>query len=134
MAKELTKMVEAFKALPDFNRFPLPEIFYTKYGMERPKHNNDDMRGALVSAVTSMNAGGIPFEERGPAEGGVREVKLPDPVISEVIPNALVENNEPILSIGPTGTSDATDTKLQQLQGNEERPDLRQATSANEIV
>ena len=116
MAQELTKMVEAFKALPDFNRFPLPEIFYTKYGMPRPKHDNDDIKSALTNAVTGMSAGGIPFEERGPAEGGVREVKLPDPVITEVNPSSLVEDN--VGTTGPTGTSEPTNTAVQQVQNN----------------
>lgn len=132
MAQELTKLVEAFKQLPDYNRFPLPEIFYTKYGVPRPRHNNDDLKGSLTSAVTSMTAGGIPFEERGPVEGGVREVKLPDPITAEVLPTTTIETNE--CTTGPTGTSDATNTELQQVQNNEERSDLRQGLASNENV
>jgi len=135
MAQELTKLVEAFKQLPDFNRFPLPEIFYTKYGMPRPQHNNDDLKGSLTAAVTSMSAGGIPFEERGPMDGGVREIKLPDPITAELLPPSTLETNECTTgTTGPTGSSDETNTKLQQVQSNEERPDFRERLTSNENV
>lgn len=69
------ELVEQFKQLPDFDRYPLPEVYYTKFNIKKPKPSE---------AIQSVYYQPPPFEslnpngkviEVGPVEGGVREIK-----------------------------------------------------------
>ena len=69
----LDELFEEMKKLPDWNRFPLPEVFYEHFKVKKPQPQS-------VAEACSYN----PFiyriygpkpEIRGPAEGGVREIK-----------------------------------------------------------
>ena len=67
------EVFEQYKKLPDWDRFPMPEVFYEKYNVKKPQP-------ASIQESVSMNpfmmaiAGG-PIEKREPAPGGVREIK-----------------------------------------------------------
>ena len=89
-------LVEQFKKLPDADRFPLPAVLYEKYGIEKPKHNNDDLNSSVGNAIVRMSGGGQPVEIRGPVPGGVRQVELPGKLETEVeiIPKVKEEEHE----------------------------------------
>lgn len=71
---------EQFKKLPDWDRFPMPEVFYQHFGVKKP-------RAAALNEVIcyqpppyqSLNEGGK-VEIRGPVEGGVRQIGTLDPL------------------------------------------------------
>lgn len=69
------ELFEQFKQLPDWNLYPLPESFYQKFNIKKPKP------GGLMESLTyqppphaSLNKEGK-IEIKPVAEGGVREIK-----------------------------------------------------------
>lgn len=74
----MTTLEDAFKEfqkLPDWERFPLPEVLYEKFNLKKPQP------ATVMECVTysppphhSLNKNGK-VEIRKPAEGGVREIK-----------------------------------------------------------
>lgn len=71
----LEEAFEQFKQLPDWDRFPLPEVLYEKFQLKKPQP------ATVMECVTyappphhSLNKNGK-VEIRKPAEGGVREIK-----------------------------------------------------------
>lgn len=67
---------EQFKQLPDWDRFPMPEVFYEHFKLKKPQP-----AVSLMEALTytpppyqPLNTSGK-IEIRKPAEGGVREIK-----------------------------------------------------------
>ena len=86
---------EEFKKVPDWDRFPLPEFMYEKYGIKKPR------TGDVMDIVTytapphqSLNKNGkvelLPLPE-----GGVREIELgPElPVEVQVVQDETPETN-----------------------------------------
>ena len=69
------ELFEQFKQLPDFDRYPLPEAYYTKFGLKKPRPG-DLMENLHYNPppYMSLNENGK-VEIRGPVEGGVREIK-----------------------------------------------------------
>jgi len=119
--KTVEFLIEQFKKLPDADRFPLPSVLYEKYGIEKPKHNNDDLNSSVGNAISRMSAGGLPVDIRGPLPGGVREIELPGKLESEVkiIPKDKQEDNELNRDYSIyTKSSDASYTTIQQLLRN----------------
>jgi len=72
----LEELLEQFKQLPDWDKYPLPEVFYTKYNLPKPKPSLSLMESLAyqVPPHQSLNKNGK-VEVRPPAEGGVREIK-----------------------------------------------------------
>lgn len=76
MASELEQALSEFKKLPDWNRFPLPEIIYKKFGIKKPEPADI---GEITKNLNPFGYGGHytqPLELRGPVEGGVRVVPM----------------------------------------------------------
>ena len=75
----LEQVFEEYKKLPDWNRWPLPEVFYKTFDVKKPQPQT-------VQEITSFNSmnyiyfGEKAAETRGPAEGGVREIGQLDPL------------------------------------------------------
>jgi hypothetical protein len=118
--KTIELIVGEFKKLPDADRFPLPAVLYEKYGIEKPKHNNDDLNGAVANAMVRMNAGGPKVEIREAAPGGVREVQLPGILETEttLIPAPKTEdelNREYYTSYSKPTDTNTSYTPIQQL-------------------
>ena len=70
------ELFEEFKKLPDWDLYPMPEVFYTHFKVKKPRPGEV---GELVTPhnpppYISMNEGGK-LEIRGPLPGGVREIK-----------------------------------------------------------
>lgn len=76
-SKELEAQAERFltewRKVPDWDRYPLPEIFYTKFGVPRPKVNSDLMP-ALTRQLNPPLHEFLGEEVRDKAPGGVREI------------------------------------------------------------
>ena len=69
------ELFEQFKQLPDFERYPLPESFYKTYNLKKPQPAS--LTECILyspPAYQSLNENGK-VEVRGPAPGGVREIK-----------------------------------------------------------
>ena len=63
-------ILSQFKKLPDWDRYPLPELCYKEFNLEKPK-SFSFMEGLTYRSPPSDH---LPPEKRGPAPGGVREV------------------------------------------------------------
>lgn len=70
----LEELVTQFKQIPDYDRYPLPEVMYEKFGFKKPKPSDEVTVLYHPPAFQSLNQNGK-IEERGPVEGGVREIK-----------------------------------------------------------
>ena len=75
---------EEFKKLPDWDRFPLPEFMYEKYGIKKPR------TGEIMDILTysapphqSLNKNGK-VEVLPLPEGGVRQIELGPELPTEV--------------------------------------------------
>ena len=74
MASEFEKAFSEFKKVPDWERFPMPEVIYKKFGIKKPEPADV---GELTRNSNPFGYGGHytePMELRGPVEGGVRVV------------------------------------------------------------
>lgn len=81
--------MEQFKKLPDWNRWPMPETFYTTFNIAKPKPA--ELQHYLNSCLdTEFLPREGKTEFRPPAEGGVRTLELPPlmPVETEVVTDA----------------------------------------------
>jgi hypothetical protein len=82
--KTFEEAFEEFKKVPDWDRFPLPEFMYEKYGIKKPR-TGDVMDIVTYSAPPhqSLNKNGkvelLPL-----AEGGVRKIELGPELPTEV--------------------------------------------------
>jgi hypothetical protein len=72
----------------------------------------------LNCAFASMSRGGIPFETREPAPGGVRQIELPGPLVSETAlkPKEGVEAEYERTYSNTNTTGVSVYTTIQQLQ------------------
>ena len=84
MEKTLEQLFDEFKKLPDWDRFPMPEIFYTHFGVKKPQPANvSELVNYCPPPAISLGK----TEIRKPMEGGVRQIEElpPLPVSVEVI-------------------------------------------------
>ena len=72
---EIKPIVEQLKALPDFERYPLPEVLYKTFGLTKPKPADSIGKFMADSAMSVYMTGMTKTEVRPPAEGGVRVLK-----------------------------------------------------------
>lgn len=72
----LEEAFEQFKQLPDWDRFPMPEVFYQHFNLKKPQPSVSLMESLAYQPPPhqSLNKDGK-VEIRKPAEGGVREIK-----------------------------------------------------------
>lgn len=70
----LEELFEEMKKLPDWNRFPMPEVFYEKFQVKKPQPQTVQ-ESCSFNPYVYMHFGQTPVEVRGPVEGGVREIK-----------------------------------------------------------
>ena len=72
----LEEAFEQFKQLPDWDRFPLPEVFYKHFNVKKPQPSYSVAEAVAYRPPPhqSLNKNGK-VEIRPPAEGGVREIK-----------------------------------------------------------
>jgi hypothetical protein len=79
--QQIKDFIKALSKLPDFDKLPLPKQWYEESDVPyNPPKNlglmeylNEHKNTRLLAPVTST-------EERGPVDGGVREVKLEEPL------------------------------------------------------
>lgn len=81
----LEETFEQFKQLPDWNKYPMPEVFYEYFKVPKPKPSNAIMDALVYSPPlsTPLNSNGK-VEIREPAPGGVRLLELQQPFPVEV--------------------------------------------------
>lgn len=94
--KHERQLIETLMQLPDFDRFPLPEHFYAKYNIPKPKILGL-MEALRLKSVTDCAPGdGSKLEIRQPAPGGVRPLIEVEPIKVEVIKkeDEVAENTE----------------------------------------
>ena len=72
----LEETFEQFKQLPDWNKYPMPEVFYEHFKVQKPKPSNSiqDALSYMPPLSMPLNKNGK-IEIREPAPGGVREIK-----------------------------------------------------------
>jgi len=72
MESDLNRLYQEFKKLPDYQRYPMPEVYYSHFNEKKPKpaEIQETLDGINSSIYTPYES----FEERGPLPGGVREV------------------------------------------------------------
>lgn len=79
------QLLDELMKLPDFDRFPLPEHFYAKYNIPKPKILTLMEALKLQSRTDCAPGDGKPLEIRKPAPGGVRPLIQIEPIKMEVI-------------------------------------------------
>jgi hypothetical protein len=79
------KLMETLMQLPDFDRYPLPEHFYAKYNIPKPKILGlfDSLR--LRNQTDGAPGDGSKMEVRKPASGGIRPLIEVEPLKVEVV-------------------------------------------------
>jgi hypothetical protein len=83
--KRERQLMETLMQLPDFDRFPLPEHFYAKYNIPKPKILGLMEALRLQSTTENLPGDGKPIEVRKPAPGGVRPLIEVEPIKMEVL-------------------------------------------------
>lgn len=70
------ELFDQFKKLPDWDRYPLPEAYYTHFKIKKPQPASigEICCGYNPPPYQSLNENGK-VEIRGPAPGGLREIK-----------------------------------------------------------
>jgi hypothetical protein len=79
------QLMETLMQLPDFDRYPLPEHFYKKYNIPKPKILTLMESLHLQNRTDCAPGDGRPIEIRKPAPGGVRPLIQVEPVKMEAI-------------------------------------------------
>lgn len=79
------QLMDTLMQLPDFDRFPLPEHFYKKYNIPKPKILGLMESLHLQNQTDCAPGDGKPIEIRTPAPGGVRPLIEVEPVKMEAI-------------------------------------------------
>ena len=67
----MDEVFELYQKLPDWDRFPMPDVFYTHYNVKKPKPA-DIMETLTYQPPPSDSQRSV--EKRGPVPGGIREV------------------------------------------------------------
>lgn len=81
----LDELFEEFKQLPDWDKFPMPEVFYEHFHVKKPKPSVSIMDALVYTPPLShsLNTNGK-VELRDAAPGGVREIQTVAPPPVEV--------------------------------------------------
>lgn len=78
MELELNRLYQEFKKLPDYERYPMPEVYYQHFNEKKPKPA--EIQEILDAPSKSLYTSYESFEERGPLPGGVRQIPEPEPL------------------------------------------------------
>lgn len=72
----LEEAFELFKQLPDWDKYPMPEVFYQHFHVKKPKPSYEVAEAVVYTTppYESLNKNGK-VEIRLPAEGGVRQIE-----------------------------------------------------------
>jgi len=73
----MDEVFELYKKLPDWNRFPMPDVFYTHYNIKKPKPAEIN---EIVTYQPPPSDSQRSVERRGPVPGGIREVPTLPPI------------------------------------------------------
>lgn len=129
MEKTLEQLFDEFKKLPDWDRFPMPEIFYTHFGVKKPQPANvSELVNYCPPPAISLGK----TEIRKPAEGGVRQIEelpplpvsvevIQDQDVDQFIPEAKIYNLEDV-SGGKVITQISDDKKQDSDQNSLNHP------------
>lgn len=94
----LEEAFEQFKQLPDWEKYPMPEVFYEHFKVKKPKTGLSVMEALTYTAPPheSLNKNGQ-VEIRKPLDGGVREVPLLEapPVEVKVLTDQTSSDTQP---------------------------------------
>lgn len=71
----IEEVFEQFKQLPDWDKYPMPEVFYDHFKVRKPKPSNGIMDSLAYQPPLSLPLNNGKVEIRKPAEGGIREIK-----------------------------------------------------------
>jgi hypothetical protein len=82
--KRERQLIETLMQLPDFDRLPLPEHFYAKYNIPKPKILGLMESLRLQSRTDCAPGDGRPIEKRAPAPGGLRPLIYSEPLKVEI--------------------------------------------------
>ena len=86
----MEELFAEIKKLPDWERYPFPEVFYEKFNVPKPKAKDMSIAECVMyqpPPYQSLNEGGK-ADIRGPAEGGLRPVTYAAlPVSQTLIPD-----------------------------------------------
>lgn len=88
--ESVVEVFDQFKQLPDWDRYPLPQVVYDTFKLPKPKPSV-----SLMESLTYTPPPSVPLNRNGkaeirkPAEGGVREIKefMSLPVEQTLIPD-----------------------------------------------
>ena len=83
--KRERELMDTLMKLPDFDRMPLPEHFYAKYNIPKPKIIGLMESLRLQTQTDGAPGDGRPIEIRKPSPGGVRPLIQVDAVKMEVL-------------------------------------------------
>ena len=80
METDLNRLYEEFKTLPDYQRYPMPDVYYKHFNEKKPKPA--ELQETLDAPYNrfSVNNHYVGFEDREPLPGGVREVPEAPPL------------------------------------------------------
>ena len=114
---ELQQAFEEFKKLPDWNLYPLPEVAYKHFNIEKPKPSSH-VRDVLYYLPPLAEY--QPTETRPPAEGGVREIPTGEPL---QITTEIVAEHQPETQKQSADSTESNETKTQQSVGHSNLPE-----------
>ena len=72
METDLNRLYEQFKKLPDYQRYPMPDVYYKQFNEKKPKPA--ELQETLDAPNNSVHLHYESFEDRGPLPEGVREI------------------------------------------------------------
>lgn len=114
MSKTVEEVFAEFKQLPDWNRFPMPDVFYTYFNVQKPKPA-DIMETLTYQPPPSDSQRSV--EKRPPAPGGVREVPTLEPLTinTEFIPDETDDEHQQETQTQLEDSTESTVPKTQVL-------------------
>lgn len=80
---DLDSLFREFQKIPDWDRFPMPEVFYQHFKVKKPQSLSVN-ESATYFAPPSLSLGNGKTEIRGPLPGGVRTIPEGPPLPVEV--------------------------------------------------
>lgn len=118
----LDQLLQAFKRLPDWDRYPLPEVMYEKFGLKKPQPLTINECATYTPPVSeNLNKDGK-VEIRPLAEGGVREIKefMKLPTEVKMITDETADDTKP--DSDQTTLSPPTEHNTTETQPESDRP------------
>lgn len=110
----MDEVFELYQKLPDWDRFPMPDVFYTHYNVKKPKPA-DIMETLTYQPPPSNSQRSV--EKRGPAPGGIREVPDLPPleIKTEFIPDENDDEHHVVKQIRWEDSTKPIEPKNQEL-------------------